>query len=194
MAPSYGESLLRQYLEIMVPDLDRIYNYRPDWLRGLELDIYFPQARVGVEFNGDQHYFHTGTFGDPSEQMQRDRIKRNLCNKSDVRMICVTAIDLEWTVLNGLVKNVIVDRAHEYSGFPSREETRVSPKLPRDEFNKRKKAQQAQNRKLRPINKLAAEYRRMLVKNYNSPTARKKKKGPRRAAEQAARNLSRQKR
>lgn len=191
MTTSYGEQLLRQFLEIMIPDLEREYNYRPDWLQGLELDIYFPQARVGVEFNGDQHYFFTGTFGDPGEQIRRDRIKRNLCNKIDVRLICVTAIDLEWTKLNGLVKNVIVDRAHEYSGFPSREETRVSPRLPKDEFNKRKKEQQAQNRKLRPINKLATEYRKTLVKNYNSPTARKKKKGPRRAAEQAARNLAR---
>lgn len=171
---SQGESLLRQYLEITVPDLERIYNYRPPWLLGLELDIYFPQAKVGVEFNGDQHYVPT-EFGHPGKQIHRDCEKRRLCKKSGIVLITITAIDLEWTRLNP-TRNVILDRAHELSNLPPRR------RMPNDrsskEFREWSSWHSKEVAKLRPLNKASKEYRKKLIKLYDSPTARLKNKGP----------------
>lgn len=182
MTVSYGESLLRQFLEIMVPDLERIYNYRPDWLQGLELDIYFPQARVGVEFNGDQHYVPT-EFGHPGAQKKRDNKKRDLCEKNCVELRVVLAIDLEWTRLNP-IRNTIIERAHEYCGTPDR--LRTTKYVSNEEFRKCQSARAKERKKLRPLNKLSKEYRERLIRLYDSPTARLPGKSPQKMATRRA--------
>lgn len=57
---SYGQSLLKQYLSLILgPDL--IEDARPDFLMGLELDIFVPRLRLAFEFQGDQHFVDTET-------------------------------------------------------------------------------------------------------------------------------------
>ena len=58
---SYGEKLCRELLEMWFFENKVLYNYRPDWLKNpltgknLELDIYYPELKLAVEFNGMQH-------------------------------------------------------------------------------------------------------------------------------------------
>lgn len=75
---SYGQSLLRQFLERIVI-AKFLENQRPEWLRGLELDFWFPDLKLGIEFQGDQHLARTKTFGDCGSQKRRDREKAQLC-------------------------------------------------------------------------------------------------------------------
>ena len=186
MTTSYGERLLRQFLEVMIPDLDRKYNYRPPWLEGLELDIYFPQITFGVEFNGDQHYVVTD-FGDPREQIRRDAKKRNLCQLRGVTLVTVNAIDLEYTRLNRIIKKPVHRRMRELHIGSAYIKTKFLSPI-------EKAHRQIENRgrtyKLKELNREATAYRKTLIEKYDSPFARREKKKPRKEA--LARRKSRQ--
>lgn len=67
---------------------------RPDFLEGLELDIWIPELRVGIEFQGEQHenaVEHWG--GTPAlvSLQERDRRKKALCEKVGVSLLCFDA-------------------------------------------------------------------------------------------------------
>lgn len=66
-------------------------NIRPYWLRNpntgrnLEIDMYFPNNKVAVEYNGEQHYKTTyfNSVGDSLDEIRkRDRLKKNIIKSS----------------------------------------------------------------------------------------------------------------
>jgi len=74
-----------------------IVNYRPDWLknpntnRNLEIDIFFPIAKIAIEYNGIQHYQPIDFSGKHSVKennenlkgiKERDKIKKRLIKSS----------------------------------------------------------------------------------------------------------------
>lgn len=90
---SYGQSLCRRYILALTPS--RFYeNYRPSWLFGMELDFFFPDHNIAIEFNGDQHYFSTGLSESPSSQIRRDVRKKMLCRERGIKVFVFKAIDL----------------------------------------------------------------------------------------------------
>jgi len=67
-----------------------IRHYRPDWLKGLELDVYVPGNRVGFEYQGQQHFHPVQLWGGEKalrKTRQRDTRKRDLCSKAGVRLV-----------------------------------------------------------------------------------------------------------
>lgn len=59
-----------------------IHHGRPLWLGRQHLDIYFPLYNIGIEFQGDQHYYPIDFFGGEKsfkESKERDIKKRKLC-------------------------------------------------------------------------------------------------------------------
>lgn len=90
---SYGQQLCGEYLARLVPAKSQ-ENARPAWLGGLELDFYYPDHKVAVEFNGGQHYFATGLSADPLPQKIRDARKLGLCKERGITLIRLKAIDL----------------------------------------------------------------------------------------------------
>lgn len=72
---------------------------RPDWLknpktkRNLELDLYNEKLKLGIEFQGQQHYKYTPKFHDSVEdfnyQVWKDKLKRQLCNKRGVKLVAI---------------------------------------------------------------------------------------------------------
>jgi len=153
---SNGERLLREYVLLLFPGEEALYNYRPVWLYGLELDVFLPRLSLAFEFNGDQHYVDTD-FGPCAPQVKRDRNKRHLCREHEVGLVIVEAIDLEYTKLRSKIK--------------AKARRGALPPM----------TKQAKS-KLGKINKQATEYRKTLVQKYNSPTARRKKGQPRKDA------------
>lgn len=61
----------------------------------MELDFYFPDLQLGVEFQGDQHFMDIDTFGPCYSQRQRDLRKRVLCRENGVLLQQFTAFDLQ---------------------------------------------------------------------------------------------------
>ena len=84
--------------------MERIYGVpfktiRPDWLRNpetgakLELDCYNDELKIAVEYNGEQHYkwpnFTNQTYEQFINQVRRDKLKTELCDRNGVYLIPV---------------------------------------------------------------------------------------------------------
>jgi hypothetical protein len=93
MKTSYGQQLCREYI-VRLTDAPFLENYRPNWLFGMELDFFFPEHNVAIEFNGDQHYFATDLSASPYAQKGRDSRKRDICKARGIKLLVFKAIDL----------------------------------------------------------------------------------------------------
>lgn len=68
-----------------------ISNYRPDWLNGLELDIYVPELNLAVEYNGAAYHHSSDTgleFYDATKKSDTYHLsKYNSCVKNNINLI-----------------------------------------------------------------------------------------------------------
>lgn len=104
------------------------WNLRPDWLknpktkRNLELDLYDERTKIAIEYNGYRHR-------EPA-QMERDKLKADMCKNLGVRLIVVPdSVDYvkknargEWAVIKrtpgereALLKSYIVPFLDEFT-------------------------------------------------------------------------------
>ena len=74
---SFAESSIAYYVAKVFPDT--ITSYRPDSLRGKELDIYIPSLNLGIEYDGG--IFH--------KNLGKDLSKNRLCEESGIKLIRV---------------------------------------------------------------------------------------------------------
>lgn len=89
-----SETMLFRIVQGLWPDVRLIRHYRPDWLDGLELDIYAPALNVGIEYQGEQHsepVEHWGGAAALERQQLRDAKKKALCEKQGCRLVEVLA-------------------------------------------------------------------------------------------------------
>lgn len=57
-------------------------HFRPDWLEGLELDIFLPDRKIGIEYQGQQHFHPIKAWGGIlalEKLRERDARKRKFC-------------------------------------------------------------------------------------------------------------------
>ncbi|HLC57929.1 MAG TPA: hypothetical protein VJH95_05120 [Candidatus Nanoarchaeia archaeon] len=63
-------------------------NGRYSWLRGMELDRYYPRLRLAFEYQGEQHFEDKKFFKiDLKEIQKRDEIKREICNNRSIILV-----------------------------------------------------------------------------------------------------------
>jgi hypothetical protein len=65
---------------------------KPHWLGKQHLDIWLPQRNIGIEYQGDQHYYPVEFFGGEAsllENKARDKRKKDLCEKFGCKLIYV---------------------------------------------------------------------------------------------------------
>jgi hypothetical protein len=77
-----SETLLFQLVQLVLPEHLLLRHHRPEWLNGLELDIYVPALNCGIEYQGRQHARaipHWGGESALAAQKARDREKKRLC-------------------------------------------------------------------------------------------------------------------
>jgi len=63
---------------------------RPDALRGLTLDIFVPEVRIAVEYQGQQHFEPADHLGGEKHfrmTVRRDRRKAKLCRENDITLV-----------------------------------------------------------------------------------------------------------
>jgi hypothetical protein len=72
---SFAESAVAYYVTQVFPDT--ITSYKPDSLKGKELDIYIPSLKIGIEYDGG--IFH--------RNIDKDLSKNKLCEESGIRCI-----------------------------------------------------------------------------------------------------------
>lgn len=76
----------------LYPNLKVLRHYRPDFLNRLEMDVYIEELKIGIEYQGIQHYKpvkHWG--GDEALQRvkERDRMKLKLCKENSITLVYV---------------------------------------------------------------------------------------------------------
>jgi hypothetical protein len=65
---------------------------RPNWLGKQHLDIWLPKRNVGVEYQGDQHFYPIDFFGGKKALVKnkaRDKRKRELCEQNGCGLVHV---------------------------------------------------------------------------------------------------------
>jgi hypothetical protein len=93
-----------KYQNLCCKALEEIFNkpftsVRPGWLRNpetngtLEIDCYNEELKIGVEYNGMQHYVYPNIYHKTQEEfiklVRRDQYKHNKCDENGVYLITV---------------------------------------------------------------------------------------------------------
>ena len=114
---SKGEAEARRVLREYFNRPNGFTNARPNFLNNtvtggthnLEIDCWEPELRLGVEYNGRQHYDFIPYFHKNKEafmnQKYRDELKRRMCRDNGV-----TLIEIPYTVANDKIKSYLVSR------------------------------------------------------------------------------------
>lgn len=90
MNANVNEQILFLFIRTIFPDA--IYQYRTPWLTPLSIDIYIPEKKLAIEYQGKQHYEAVSYFGGEEslvKQQERDARKKKLCRENNI-------ILLEW--------------------------------------------------------------------------------------------------
>ncbi len=99
--PSHGktggsEILLGWIICSILKDQKVMLRARPEFLGGLELDIYIPEMQIAIEYQGEQHYepfSHLGGARHLRAVQQRDQRKAELCRSAGVDLRYITVAD-----------------------------------------------------------------------------------------------------
>lgn len=85
-----GETIMHGIIKCIYPTSNILRHYRPEWLGGLELDVFVVEGNIGFEYQGQQHYKSIKVWGGEvalKELQIRDARKRKLCREHNVRLI-----------------------------------------------------------------------------------------------------------
>lgn len=85
-----SERILFNVVKKIFPNEEVYMHARPQWLDGLEIDIFIPSRRLGFEYQGQQHFSEI-QFGGGEQSLKelrkRDSLKRELCYRNDIILI-----------------------------------------------------------------------------------------------------------
>jgi hypothetical protein len=95
---SKGEKVCKEFLEFTFHK--KFEKVRPEFLRNpvtgysLELDLYNPELRLAIEYNGKQHYHYNSMMHQSSRdrfhnQQYKDIMKKDMCQKNNITLIVV---------------------------------------------------------------------------------------------------------
>ncbi|HYF80488.1 MAG TPA: hypothetical protein VD973_25545 [Symbiobacteriaceae bacterium] len=87
-----SETQLYQIICRLFPGEQVLRRHRPDWMDGLELDIYLPGRKLAAEYQGQQHFHPIKVWGGAQalQQVQaRDARKAEICRQAGVRLITI---------------------------------------------------------------------------------------------------------
>ncbi len=85
-----SETILYYLVRSLLPDRTILRHHRPEFLEGLELDIYVPELGIGIEYQGVQHYQpvkHWGGEEALKKCKERDSRKREICKRLGMELI-----------------------------------------------------------------------------------------------------------
>jgi len=85
-----SETLLFQIVDRIFMNQEVIHHHRPNWLGGLELDVFIPSLALAFEYQGEQHFHPVEVWGGKAaleETRVRDERKRVLCAEAEITLI-----------------------------------------------------------------------------------------------------------
>ena len=87
-----SEVLLSQLVSRLLSGHEVLRHHRPEWLHGLELDIYVADLRLGIEYQGQQHFHAIEAWGGNkalARVQHNDARKADLCRQAGVTLLTV---------------------------------------------------------------------------------------------------------
>lgn len=90
LIPTRWKNEFMLYLSVLKQHKDAVYQYRAKWLGLQSLDIYIPSLKIGLEYQGRQHYETVDYFGGEEGYQLRialDSKKRQLCRENSVLLM-----------------------------------------------------------------------------------------------------------
>lgn len=90
---------------------DAIYQYRADWLGLQSLDVFIPSLKLGIEYQGKQHYESVPIFDGEHRfelQKRRDKEKREKCISKNVLLI-------EWKYDEKINQEVLKEKLNQFA-------------------------------------------------------------------------------
>lgn len=87
-----SETTLANIIKTIYSNYEVKTHYRPKWLEGLELDIYIDAIKLGIEYQGQQHYNpikHWGGEKQLKKQKEHDSRKARICREKGVTLLTV---------------------------------------------------------------------------------------------------------
>lgn len=88
--PHVSERILLGYVRGIFHDKTILYRARLEVMEGMELDIYIPELRLAIEYQGAQHYKemkHWGGQNALKQTRKRDARKKLLCRQHGIKLI-----------------------------------------------------------------------------------------------------------
>lgn len=85
-----SETILFKTVQTLFSDKNVIHHYRGKELDGLEIDIWIPDLKLGIEYQGEQHFEMIGHWGREeglNKRIESDRKKKMLCKKLGYSLI-----------------------------------------------------------------------------------------------------------
>jgi hypothetical protein len=104
------ETQLYNLLKEILPNNQIVFHYRGKEMQGLEIDIFVPELKLAIEYQGEQHYKAIEHWGgkDGLEQRQRnDRIKLQLCKENGYNLV-------EFSCYDEISRNLIIERIENF--------------------------------------------------------------------------------
>lgn len=86
-----SETILYNTVKSALPKHTVVQHYRGPELEGLEIDIFVPKLRLGIEYQGKQHFkalLHWGGEEGLKKRRSNDRKKKRICSKLGYSLVC----------------------------------------------------------------------------------------------------------
>lgn len=141
MTVSRSEFIAKEILDVFLKKYQKIDNYRPKWLGGLELDRYYPDLKFAIEFQGTQHYKYVPGMHRDQEDFKKglrfDVVKEQLSREHGVKIYYLNIFDLTQERVRNFIRQLV--RENNLEGVDVYKEINASLLLDADRLSRTKR-------------------------------------------------------
>ena len=107
-----SETLVYRIICNLFPHNEVLRHHRPDWLGGLELDIFVPDCKIAIEYQGQQHFHPIKAWGGEQslhKLRERDKRKARICVEKGIHLVSVDYTEpLTQTHIQARIKEMLM--------------------------------------------------------------------------------------